>query len=54
MKEVPVFTQPRWVPIGQYRTVPLPMLAIPPFVKRIPYPARKQVKSAKIITEDKI
>jgi hypothetical protein len=31
------FTQPRWMPIGQYRTCSLPILPIPPPMKRIVY-----------------
>jgi hypothetical protein len=28
------FLQPRWAPIGQYRTFPLPILPIPPPIPR--------------------
>lgn len=37
----PAFIQPIWTPIGQYRTIPLPILPILPPMKRIPYPRIK-------------
>ena len=36
--DTPIFCQPRWKPIGQYRTCGLPIFPILPLMKRIPYP----------------
>lgn len=48
------FTQPRWLPIGQYRTFPLPILPILPPMK----PKKKNPASSKEILsprqEDKV
>ena len=38
------FTQPRWKPIGQYRTFPLPILPILPPMKRIVFDRSVQKK----------
>ena len=37
----PLHIKPIWAPIGKYRTIPLPILPIPPQMKRIPYPRTK-------------
>lgn len=40
-EQIPLNIKPIWTPIGQYRTIPLPILPMPPFMKRIPYPKVK-------------
>ena len=40
-QQFPTLIRPAWAPIGQYRTIPLPILPIPPHMKRIPYPRIK-------------
>jgi hypothetical protein len=43
------FCQPRWKPIGQYRTRPLDILPILPLMKRIIYPLICKNTSIKIL-----
>jgi len=48
-------TQPRWVPLAQYRTIPLPILPLPPLIKRIHFPRpATQVKNQELNTEPKV
>lgn len=33
----PIHDKPRWMPIGQYRNIPLPIRPVPPPVKHMSY-----------------